>query len=292
MRISKLNLYGFKSFPDRTVIQLGDGVSCVVGPNGCGKSNVLDAIKWCIGEQSAKSLRGSEMLDVIFAGSTERPPVGFAEVSITLSANEEPFPGEYADLSELEIGRRLHRSGTSEYFINRSKCRRKDILDLFMDTGVGSSLYSFIEQGRVETIVNASPLDRRSLIDEAAGISGYKVRRAEALQRLTATGAQLDRAADVADELGRRLRSVRTQVRRAARFRRFRGLIRQREIALGLIKYSALTQDRRALREAARGREHSMERLQLDEQQHQQERSYYPCCQEGRLSHFLYRKEK
>jgi chromosome segregation protein len=271
MRISKLNLYGFKSFPDRTVIQLGDGVSCVVGPNGCGKSNVLDAIKWCIGEQSAKSLRGSEMLDVIFAGSTERAPVGFAEVSLTLSAAGTPFPGEFADLGELEIGRRLHRTGTSEYFINRSKCRRKDILNLFMDTGVGSSLYSFIEQGRVESIVNASPLDRRSLIDEAAGITGYKTRRAEALQRLAATGAQLDRAADVADELGRRLRSVRTQVRRAARFRQFRGLIRQREIALALIKYAALTEDRRVLREASRGQERTMERLSLDEQQLQVE---------------------
>jgi chromosome segregation protein len=271
MRISKLNLYGFKSFPDRTVIQLGEGVSCVVGPNGCGKSNVLDAIKWCIGEQSAKNLRGSEMLDVIFAGSTERPPVGFAEVSLTLSANERPFPGEYADLSELEIGRRLHRSGRSEYFINRSKCRRRDIVNLFMDTGVGSSLYSFIEQGKVESVVNASPVDRRSLIDEAAGISGYKSRRAEALQRLAATGTQLDRAADVADELGRRLRSVRTQVRRAARFRRFRGLIRQREIALALIKYAALCQDRRVLREAARGQDLSMERLNLEEQQHEHE---------------------
>jgi chromosome segregation protein len=169
MRIRKLELHGFKSFPDRTVLQFGEGISCIVGPNGCGKSNIVDALRWCIGEQSARSLRGSEMIDVIFAGSQDRRPVGFAEVSITLTRDGgEPFPGEYAQLSEVSVGRRLHRSGASEYFVNQRKVRRRDVQDLFLDTGIGNNLYSFIEQGRIGKIVHARPEERRSLIDEVS----------------------------------------------------------------------------------------------------------------------------
>ncbi|MBT3218326.1 MAG: AAA family ATPase [Proteobacteria bacterium] len=250
MRIAKLELCGFKSFLDRTVFRFGNGVSCIVGPNGCGKSNVLDAIKWCIGEQSPKSLRGGEMMDVIFAGSSERGPVGLAEVTITLAADDgEPFPDNYAKLEEIEVGRRLHRNGTSEYSISRGRCRRKDVVNLFLDTGVGNNLYSFIEQGRVDRVVSASPAERRLLIDEAAGISSYKVRREEARSRLEATANQLDRAADVADEMGRRLQGLRKQVVRAARFRRFGALIRRDEVFISLSEYAALAADRRVLRE-------------------------------------------
>ena len=221
-----------------------------MGPNGSGKSNVVDAMRWCTGEQSARSLRGAEMLDVIFAGSADRAPVGFAEVRMTLAADTgEPFSGEYSQMSEVQVGRRLHRNGTSEYSINGVKCRRRDILELFLDTGVGSNLYSFIAQGQVERIVHASPLDRRAIIDEAAGISRYAVRRAEAQQRLEATGAQLDRAADVSDEMERRLKILEKQVIRAAEFRRLRAKIRQEEIFLSLVRYRELAADRRALRE-------------------------------------------
>ena len=248
MRISRLDLFGFKSFPDRTALQFGRGISCVVGPNGSGKSNVVDALKWVIGEQSARSLRGAEMSDVIFAGSTERKPVGFAEVSLTLDVDGgEPFPGEYANLQEIQVGRRLHRSGASEYLINQVKCRRKDVVDLFLDTGIGTNLYSFIEQGRVDKVVSATPNERRGLIDEAAGISRYKARREEARSRLEATAQQLDRAADVADEMGRRLKVLERQVIKAARFRRARARVRQREIYLSLVKYRGLAGDRRAL---------------------------------------------
>ncbi len=253
MRISKLDLFGFKSFPDRTSLQFGRGISCVVGPNGSGKSNVVDALKWVIGEQSARSLRGADMSDVIFAGSTERKPVGFAEVSLTLDVDGgEPFPGEYANLQEIQVGRRLHRSGASEYLINQVKCRRKDVVDLFLDTGIGTNLYSFIEQGRVDKVVSATPHERRGLIDEAAGISRYKARREEARTRLEATVQQLDRAADVADEMGRRLKVLERQVIKASRFRRARARVRQREIFLSLVKYQGLAADRRALQHTLR----------------------------------------
>lgn len=253
MRIQRLELFGFKSFPDRTSFEFGSGISGVVGPNGSGKSNVVDALRWVIGEQSVRSLRGKDMTDIIFAGSAARSPVGFAEVALTLSsAGSEPFPGDLARFEEVEVGRRLYRDGNSEYLLNRVKCRRRDIVDLFMDTGVGSNLYSFIAQGQVDRIISQSPNERRSLIDEAAGISRYKVRRDEALVRLAATATQLDRASDVADEMGRRLRSLEKQVLEAGRFRRVRAQLRQREIALGVVKYAALSGDRRALRERFR----------------------------------------
>lgn len=272
MRINKLELFGFKSFPDRTGFEFGSGISCVVGPNGSGKSNVVDALRWVIGEQSARSLRGKEMSDVIFAGSAVRSPVGFAEVTLTLGVGQgEPFPGDFARFEELEVGRRLYRDGTSEYLINKVKARRRDIVDLFLDTGVGANLYSFIAQGQVDRIVSQSPNERRSLIDEAAGISRYKIRREEALVRLTATATQLDRAADVAEEMERRLKTLRRQVVRAGRFRRLRAKIRQREIVLGVVKYAALSDDRRAYRNRLRGLkdtvgglERSIERIGAD----------------------------
>jgi chromosome segregation protein len=249
MRITRLELHGFKSFPDRTTFQFGAGISCVVGPNGSGKSNVVDALKWCVGEQSARSLRGAEMVDVIFAGSTDRKPVGFAEVVLTLQATDAAaFPGEYAQLHELSVGRRLHRTGASEYFVNQTRVRRRDVVELLMDSGIGNNLYSFIEQGQVDKMITATPEDRRSLIDEAAGISRYKARRDESQLRMVETATQLDRAADVLDEMTRQLRVLEQQVLRAARFRRTRALIRQRELYLALAKHHALTQDRRALR--------------------------------------------
>ncbi len=242
MRITRLELHGFKSFADRTVLQFGAGISCVVGPNGCGKSNVVDALKWVIGEQSPKSLRGGEMADVIFAGSADRKPVGYAEVALGLtSEGGEPFPGDWARYAEVQVARRLYRSGVSEYLINQARVRRKDVVDLFMDTGVGNDLYSFIEQGRIDKIVGASTDEVRGLVDEAAGITRYKKRRDEAQSKLDATGTQLDRAADVAEEMGRRLKSLERQVLAAARFRRVRALLRQDEVLLALAKFQDLS---------------------------------------------------
>ncbi|MEN0061474.1 MAG: AAA family ATPase [Myxococcota bacterium] len=251
MRIARLDLFGFKSFVDRTSIYFGQGISCVVGPNGSGKSNVVDALKWCLGEQSARSLRGSEMSDVIFAGSEDRRPVGFAEVQLTLRTerDEEPFPGDYAAMAEVQVGRRLHRTGASEYLINQNRVRRKDVVELLMDSGIGNNLYSFIEQGEIDKVITASPLERRRVIDEAAGIGRYKARRAEALVRLEATSTQLDRASDVVEEMHRRLVGLEEQVLRAAEYRRLATRIRHAELLLTLAKTFGLKAERRALRE-------------------------------------------
>lgn len=251
MRIRSVELFGFKSFPERTTLTFGAGISCIVGPNGCGKSNIADAIRWCLGTQSARSLRSSEMKEVIFSGSADRPPVGFAEVQLTFDADEEaPFGGPYVDASQVQIGRRLYRGGDNEYLINDKKCRRKDVIDFFLDTGLGQMLYSFIEQGQIGRIVHATAEERRRLVDEAAGISRFKVRRDEAQARLRATGVQLDRAADVTSEMGSRLRSLERQVVRAANFRRTRAQIKQLEITLALARYRALFADRRSLQQA------------------------------------------
>jgi chromosome segregation protein len=247
MRIRKVELQGFKSFVDRQSFHFGDGIAGVVGPNGCGKSNISDAIRWCIGEMSAKSLRGSEMQDVIFNGTTDRKPVGFAEVSMSFLADGEPFPGQWARYEEILVTRRLYRTGKSEYLINQEKVRRRDVLDLFLDTGIANPLYSFIEQGRVEHLISSKPEKRRELIEEAAGISRYKVRRTEALSKLDKTEQNLARTTDLTDEMAKRLRSLERQVQKAAKYRRLRAWVRQGELYLSLAKFNGLTGDRKAL---------------------------------------------
>jgi chromosome segregation protein len=247
MRIRKIELQGFKSFVDRQTFHFGDGIAGVVGPNGCGKSNISDAIRWCIGEMSAKSLRGSEMQDVIFNGTRDRKPVGMAEVGMTFLAGSEPFPGQWARYEELEVTRRLFRTGQSEYLINQEKVRRRDIQDLFLDTGISNPLYSFVEQGRVEFLISSKPEKRRELIEEAAGISRYKVRRAESLSKLEKTEQNLARTTNLTDEMAKRLRSLERQVQKAAMYRRLRAWVRQGEIFLSLAKFNGLIGDRKAL---------------------------------------------
>jgi chromosome segregation protein len=252
MHIRKLELQGFKSFPDRTAFHFAPGVSGVVGPNGCGKSNVVDAVKWCLGEQSAKSLRGRSMEDIIFAGSQTRNALGIAEVSLTFTAGEEPFAGEFARCEEIQITRRLFRDGHSEYLINQTRCRLKDIQDIFRDTGASNRMYSFIEQGRIGEIVKAKPEQRRTLIEEAAGISRFKAKKREAELRLEGTNRNLERATDLVEDLTGRLRSLKRQVTKATRYRSLRTEVRQGEIYLGLSRYAALAADRKALSERLR----------------------------------------
>lgn len=247
MRIRKLELQGFKSFVDRTTFHFGSGVSGVVGPNGCGKSNIVDAVRWCIGEQSAKSLRGDSMADVIFAGSTSRPAVGMAEVSIDLAADGEPFPGMWEGCEDVEITRRLYRDGRSEYLINRERVRLRDVHEFFMDTGIGNQLYAFIEQGRVGQIVHARPEQRRLLIEEAAGITRFKVRREETEQRLAAARESLEKVADRADEMGRQLRSVERQVQKIFRYRAMTARLRQEEVVAALSRFGGLVKERHDL---------------------------------------------
>ena len=211
MKLRKLIVSGFKSFADRTEFEFHDGITCIVGPNGCGKSNVVDAIKWVLGEQSAKSLRGSEMMDVIFNGSASRRAVGMAEVSLVFEDPEGHLAVEAVSPSEdhtVAVSRRLYRGGHSEYRINNSLCRLKDVREMFMDTGIGADAYSVIEQGRVEMFLNASNEDRRGLFDEAAGISRYKARKKEALRKLERVDQNLHRVNDILGEVEKRLRSV------------------------------------------------------------------------------------
>lgn len=216
MRIKKIELIGFKSFAQQTEIFLGDGVTCVVGPNGCGKSNISDAIRWVFGERSAKLLRGTHMEDVIFNGTEFRKPTGMAEVSITVENSDHQLPIEY---DEVVFSRRLYRSGQSEYFINRTPCRLRDILDLILDTGMGSNSYSMIEQGRVDSMIQADPQERRFLIEEAAGISKYKVKKEEALRKLERTEQNLLRIRDIVGEVQKNIQYAERQARRAERYK-------------------------------------------------------------------------
>ena len=217
MRLKSVELFGFKSFPDRTVIEFGQGITAILGPNGCGKSNVVDAIKWVLGEKSAKNLRGEEMLDVIFSGCAARSPSGMAEVKLNFDNTDGLLPLPY---NEICVGRRLYRSRESEYFINNNRCRLKDVRDLFLDTGVGSSAYSVIEQGRVEALLHAKPADRRAVFEEAAGIAKFKVKRKEILSRLERTEQILLRVNDRVEEKERQIKKVAAQAANARRHRR------------------------------------------------------------------------
>jgi chromosome segregation protein len=226
MRIRKLEISGFKSFVDRTVIHFDSDVVGIVGPNGCGKSNIVDAIRWAMGEQSAKHLRGRAMSDVIFNGSEHRGPHGLAEVTLVFD-NSDPdgasgLPLEYRDYAEIAVTRRLFRDGTSEYLINKTQVRLKDITDLFLGTGVGTKAYSIIEQGKVGLIVSARAEDRRMLIEEAAGITKYKARKRQAEQKMDQTRQNLLRVGDIVSEIQRNLASLKRQAAKAERYVAYR----------------------------------------------------------------------
>jgi chromosome segregation protein len=232
LRIKSLEIAGFKSFVDKVRFEFGTGTTGIVGPNGCGKSNVVDAIRWSMGEQSPRRLRGKGMEDVIFAGSEDRPPVGMAEVVLSFDASGGGAPPSFAAYSEIQVARRLYRSGESEYLINKVPVRLRDVQDFFRDTGIGTRGYTIVEQGRIAEIVSAKPEDRRSIIEEAAGISKYKARRQEAERKLEATDANLVRVNDVLSEIRRQIASIERQAKKAARYRRLRDLQRLLELSL------------------------------------------------------------
>jgi len=215
MYLKSLDVVGFKSFADRTKLEFHRGVTAIVGPNGCGKSNVLDSIRWVLGEQSAKALRGGEMKDVIFSGTDQRPPLGMAEVSLTFGDCEEQLGTEY---NEVTITRRVFRDGASEYELNKTPCRLRDIHQLFMDTGVGRSAYSIMEQGKIDQILSSRPEDRRAIFEEAAGITKYKSQKKEALRKLENTEANLVRLADIIREVKRQIGSLQRQAGKARRY--------------------------------------------------------------------------
>ena len=215
MYLKSLNVVGFKSFADRTTLEFHPGVTAIVGPNGCGKSNVLDSIRWVLGEQSAKALRGGEMKDVIFSGTETRPPLGMAEVSLTFGDCEKELGTAY---NEVTITRRVFRDGASEYEINKVPCRLRDIHSLFMDTGIGRTAYSIMEQGKIDQILSSRPEDRRAIFEEAAGITKYKSQKKEALRKLENTEANLIRLADIIREVKRQIGSLQRQAGKARRY--------------------------------------------------------------------------
>ncbi|HPQ41620.1 MAG TPA: AAA family ATPase, partial [bacterium] len=219
IRFKKLELQGFKSFPDRTELMFDKDICAIVGPNGCGKSNILDAIRWVLGEQGPSQLRARAMADVIFNGAAGRKPVGMAEIALTVECPDGTVPMAY---HEIEVTRRLYRSGDSEYLINRTPCRLKDIVDLFLDTGIGKGAYSLIEQGRVDALVTARPEERRMFIEQTAGIEKYKVRKKDALSKLTSTEHNLERVMDVLSEVRSRRISLSRQARKAVKYRTLR----------------------------------------------------------------------
>src|SRR6267142_3938673 len=218
MHLQSLELFGFKSFADKTLFNFHEGVTAIVGPNGCGKSNLLDAIRWVLGEQSAKSLRGDEMADVIFNGTDNRKPLSFAEVSLTFTDCASELNVDWHD---VRVTRRVYRDGNSEYLLNKTPCRLKDIQNLFADTGVGRSAYSMMEQGKIDMILSSRPEDRRAIFEEAAGITKYKTQKREALRKLEATEANLLRIGDVIKEVKRQIGSLQRQ---AGKARRYQGL--------------------------------------------------------------------
>ena len=215
MHLQSLELVGFKSFADKTIFNFHEGVTAIVGPNGCGKSNVLDAVRWVLGEQSAKALRGGEMADVIFNGTDTRKPVGFAEVSLTFTDCASELGVDWHD---VRVTRRVYRDGNSEYLLNKTLCRLNDIQSLFADTGVGRSAYSMMEQGKIDLILSSRPEDRRTVFEEAAGITKYKTQKREALRKLEATEANLLRIGDIIKEVKRQIGSLQRQAGKARRY--------------------------------------------------------------------------
>ncbi|MBT6126103.1 MAG: AAA family ATPase, partial [Halieaceae bacterium] len=218
MRLKSIKLAGFKSFVDPTTVNFPSNMAAVVGPNGCGKSNVIDAVRWVMGESSAKNLRGESMADVIFNGSVNRQPVGQASIELVFDNTDGRVGGEYASYAEISIKRLVSREGQSEYFLNGTKCRRRDITDIFLGTGLGPRSYAIIEQGMISRLIESKPEELRIFIEEAAGISKYKERRKETESRMRRTMENLERLTDLRDELERQLQHLQRQAQAAEKY--------------------------------------------------------------------------
>ncbi|HEX9059166.1 MAG TPA: chromosome segregation protein SMC, partial [Clostridia bacterium] len=237
MYLKKLEVQGFKSFADKIGLDFNSGVTSVVGPNGSGKSNIADSVRWVLGEQSAKTLRGSKMEDVIFAGTEHRKPMGFAEVTLVIDNSEKALAVEY---SEVSVSRRVYRSGESEYYINKTPCRLKDIHELFLDTGIGRDGYSIIGQGRVDEILSSRSEDRRNIFEEASGIMKFKVRKQEAEKKLEQTEQNLMRINDIINELSTQIEPLKQQSEVARRYLTLRETLKELEINVYIENISKL----------------------------------------------------
>src|ERR1700761_5155414 len=242
MRLKQLKVFGFKTFAEATTLDFTAGITAVVGPNGSGKSNLVDAIRWVLGEQSTRSLRSQKMEDVIFAGNNTRKPLGMVEVSLTFDNSDRTLPIEFDD---VQITRRAYRAGESEFFINRTSCRLRDVVELLMGTGLGPGSYAIVSQGQIDAILSSKPTERRALFEETAGIGKFLARKHEALRRLEATEQNAIRVNDLIAELERRVPELETQVRRARRYRRVTARVRDLEI----LSYLRASSSRRSERE-------------------------------------------
>jgi chromosome segregation protein len=237
MKLKKLEISGFKSFYDKANIQFPQGISAVVGPNGCGKSNVIDALRWVMGEQSVKQLRGKSMEDVIFSGANSKAPLNMAEVSLTLSNDNGDSPEELKEFTEINLTRRLFRSGESAYFLNKQPCRLKDIHNVFWGSGLGSKSYAIIQQGKIGAITDANPEELRFFVEEAAGVTRYKNRKNEALRKIDTTKNNLLRVTDIISEIKRQMASLKRQARKAEIYNNYQKQIKALEVYLGLHYY-------------------------------------------------------
>ncbi len=242
MKLKKLEINGFKSFDQKTSIEFPPGVSAVVGPNGCGKSNLVDAIRWVMGEQSVKQLRGKSMEDIIFSGANGKPPLNMAEVSLTLINDNGSAPEELKDFSEIMLTRRLYRSGESAYLINKQPCRLKDIHNVFLGSGLGAKSYAVIQQGNIGAITEAGPDERRYFIEEAAGVTRYINRKNEALRKVQSTNQNLVRITDIINEVNRQMNSLKRQARKAELYNKYKALIKRLDIRLALHYFDGFTQ--------------------------------------------------
>uniref|UniRef100_UPI0025E3F303 chromosome segregation SMC family protein n=2 Tax=environmental samples TaxID=876090 RepID=UPI0025E3F303 len=264
MYLKALEIQGFKSFPDKTVLNFGEDITAIVGPNGSGKSNISDAIRWVMGEQSAKGLRGAKMEDVIFGGTEKRAPVGFAQVTLVLDNTGHIFPT--MEESEVAVTRRYYRSGESEYYINRQSVRLKDVTELFLDTGMGKEGYSIIGQGKIDEILSAKSGERREIFEEAAGISKFRHRKEDAERKLERTEENLVRINDKISELELQVEPLQDQAERAKKYLLLRDEMRVLEISVWLENLDELKADARKLESDFRAAEAARDeaRAQLD----------------------------
>lgn len=274
MIISRMEIHGFKSFADKVSLDFQKGVTAIVGPNGCGKSNIVDAIRWVMGEQSAKTLRGKNMEDTIFGGSEFRKPLGMTEVSLFFSTQDGRIPVKYLNFSEIQVTRRLYRDGESEYLLNGTPCRLMDISELFMDTGAGAKAYSIIEQGKIGMILSSKPEERRLIIEEAAGVTKFKARKQVALKKIEVTKQNLLRIGDIISEIRRQLNALQRQAKKAEKFREYREELKEIELIFAVSEYQRLITGKERVeaemallqdRTAANSREIEANALALDE---------------------------